>query len=83
VSFRTSWIRNFLLTGDSESLTTCEDLQLAESQLTGYWKLDDNISMCCHVGETLERDRYIQWNSARILATQVVVIVQGGCCDGW
>ena len=82
VSSRTSLIRKFLLTDDNESFTTCEDLQLAEIQYGVGWKLDDNISMCRHVGGTLQTDRCIQWNSARILATHVV-IPQDGCFDGW
>ena len=70
----------FLLTGDNKSLTTYEDLQLAEIQTAFQWKLDDNISVCRHVAGALQRDRCTCWNSARILATHVV-IPQGGWCD--
>ena len=63
------------------TLTTYEDLQLAEIYIVVFRILDNDVTVSRHVAGTLEGDRCVQWNGARVLATHVV-IPQRGWCDG-
>jgi len=63
------------------TLTTYEDLQLADTQLGDFRILHNNVTVGRHVAGTLRGDRCVRRNGAKILATQVVV-PQRGWCDG-
>jgi len=65
---------------DISTLTTYEDLQLAEVEIVIHRKLNNNVTVRRHATATLQGDGCTRWNGARISTTHVV-IQQGGLCD--